>query len=421
MADAQSVTPALATLGPAGWLANNAFTAARTQSTHGRVVVAGRHSIPIAQSAVVDGSYNQLEQVYRYVCTEDVSDIEVLFSNLHMTSAGVFGPGLQDLSSRCSLKLSNVGVGVQGATSNGQTDLPMKIGATGSFFHPMTLREGQEFFGVWLHTYAAPPTDFATGLAAAASGESNQKGTGLTDRTGNGFLANLNPSSFAYLPPVMIRGRPLSGSTKKRVVINGDSVAAAGGNDSLELISGMNFTGWAARAMGSTYAFANVGHAGLSLQTLAAESIAVRAMRLSGIFGSGFTHVIQALGTNDFVSSDTAATSLTNLQNQVDMYAAAGIKSILTTPPPRTNAGNTTEQAAGIYAKRQAFITGVYALAAARNLQVFDTSGLWSDPSNPMLWRTDLGTPTSDGVHPNPVLHTLAKTAFLADIGRLTS
>jgi lysophospholipase L1-like esterase len=385
----------------------------------GRVLISQRGSIACGGTSNVGGTGTQVEQVYRYTASEDCSSLEVVFSNQSATSLYVFSTGLADMSVRCGFKLVAAGLGVQGCTATGATDLPVKVGGTGSLFFNVSLAAGAQFFLVWLITYASPPSNFALGLAAAASGESNAQGTGLTDRTGNGFLANLNPSNFAFAPPVAIKAIPLQGSNRPRFLIVGDSIASGGGNDGAETIRGTRFTGWLQRALNDQYAWSNYGMAGQSLIGLDGESIAVRAMRDSVAFGHGITHAVQCLGTNDTASSATPEETVARLAALVERLRLAGIRSILVTVAPRTNAANTSEALAGYYAKRAGINAGIVALAATLGLPLFDISALWTDSTNPILWRTDLGSPTTDGVHPGPVLHTLAKDAFVTALPTL--
>jgi hypothetical protein len=234
-----------------------------------------------------------------------------------------------------------------------------------------------------------------------------------TDKTdGQSAFAGASTVNVA-LPPISIQARPstrytAAGQPVVAVVYNGDSIFAGQGDTD----SGQGYMGYAARGLFA----AGIPSTRRAQGGMLASEWGTEARRLKWFTGiGGCTHMLCDLGTNDI----TAAVSLSTLQASHQTIAAAatfrGIKYVPCTLLPRTDAANTTARSgdtAALIQLRADFNAWIRTNPFGNGY--FDADAVARDAGNPNLWRTDLGTPTADGLHPATVVHTALGTALAA-------
>lgn len=130
------------------------------------------------------------------------------------------------------------------------------------------------------------------------------------------------------------------------------------------------------------------------------------------------------LGVNDIRSGRTSAEVRAAMQSLKDDLVALygpGAKLIVSTIWPVTNAANDAEEAAspGVWTRLNQMNADIRANNGIGD-GYFDINMIARDPTNNNLWRTDLGTPHSDGVHPSAVIHTAVATELTAFLNALT-
>lgn len=310
---------------------------------------------------------------------------------------------------------------------NGQRDVLLTPGAVvDSLPLPVFIPAGTS--GCRLRYYLTTPAGgkwscaFAYSAATAGRDGAAWYETPGTDKTLVGTVTNFAFDRILPLPPLAIIGKPstrmslVAGQTTKPVVgvgIIGDSIAAASG-DTNNLTTG--YIGYPMRAIAASYGWAQMAYNGRTLNEFAQSANTRR--RFHGLVG--VTHVICDLGINDiWPGAYSLATIQANYAALNAQLVARGIKLIPCTVTPITDAANSG---------------GLFSSSPAGQKQVVQDFNNWLLTTNPFgngvvdaaaaarasetgagyfAWRSDLGTPTVDGIHPASAIH-IAMAAVLA-------
>ena len=263
----------------------------------------------------------------------------------------------------------------------------------------------------WLIDFDTAPVNWPLGTRYNTTGWS-QFGNALTDIVDTTTPIYALPANMAVLPPYQITGKT---ARNLAFEIMGDSASADGANDAYAYN-----TGWSQRALhAAQIPFITNGASGNSL-AIQIESwgstAAQQARRKLTRANSAISHVLCGLCTNDFASGATDAQVLARLATLKTQMDALGIKTIPVTSMPRTNPANNAKYGAdsvNLWTYRRNFNDAIRANNGV-GYGYFDSALYTQDPGNIDLWRTDLGTPTNDGIHPEPAIHTAMATAATA-------
>lgn len=234
------------------------------------------------------------------------------------------------------------------------------------------------------------------------------RGTALTSQVMDAYNATApGYSGGGVLAPVTVLGL-VKDAPRHVFGVRGDSIAF-GFNDVADADGNR---GYVYRALGYTYPWVTVARGSTTAQMSATRSTgqdAVLAMCKP-------TKILNALGRNDIWTGRTAAQTKADMAtiNAVDIAAGREIWAV--TIPPSTDAGNTAITNSGREAQRLIYNADIRATFAAQGYAgIIDVAASCEDANNPGFWRTDLGTPTSDGTHPADVLHAAIAAAFPAE------
>lgn len=388
----------------------------------GRVLVGNRTSVP-STYFVNSGSATQINQWIEHTIAVDACDIELRYKNVLYPSGSVFrldtgGPA--GLVAKVGLKITATGTGTRAPWSTGSTTVTFDSDGEASARFPICVSAGTHIFTTTYLTYATAPANIAiTSVVTNGFASSYEAGTSLSDRTIDGTWTGGITTNYAVLPPVAILGRPAKFGGSQRIAILADSIGSNGVGSSTQYVTTNSvqsaYLGFIQRALQANYAWTNLGHAGLNLSTITGAAPAVAARYFAPIQDAGITHVILELGTNDLAAPRTDTQFLADVASFVSMMAKRNIKVIICTLPPRTDSGNTTPTSA-----TSTYLAAVNsALKSTYGGRVFDFNAAVSQPGNALLWRTDLGTPTTDGVHPSEALTAAARDALTAALPSL--
>lgn len=254
-------------------------------------------------------------------------------------------------------------------------------------------------------------------LRSFNASDRQEYGTGLTDRTLTDWTTGTDIHPGYTVHPWLdiitesIPGRP-------SILLVGDSITSGGSEDGTDGAPVKEYRGYAMAGMGADYSWMNGGCAGLKMIEAISYTGAVQPQypnRLGIYANRGMTHCYMPLGTNDSQSLTGASAYMAMLADAKAKVEALGMKLIVTTLLPRTNAGNTAEYSAGSAASFEAIRQAIF----SSGILYFDAWLYARNAGNTALWRTDLGTPTADGIHPTAAVHAAIETQFRAALPAL--
>jgi hypothetical protein len=178
---------------------------------------------------------------------------------------------------------------------------------------------------------------------------------------------------------------------------------------------GNAYLGWNARgAVAAGIGWTRTSLSGQTWSDFLTPERQVRRMYAS----EGATHVLCNYSTNDI----TGGATLSDLQSRATTVAAmvheCGLKFVLCTIFPRTDAANSGGFYGSDTATQVQLVRDYNAWVRTRPFgdTIFDLSKYAVDPAAIDRWRSDLGTPTTDGLHPAPVIHAACASGFAADL-----
>ncbi|MFO1055947.1 MAG: SGNH/GDSL hydrolase family protein [Dongiaceae bacterium] len=274
-----------------------------------------------------------------------------------------------------------------------------------SLMLPVTIPAGARF---WVRVYGIVPAGgrwpLTSVLCDSTTGSGQEEGNSLPDKTRSGSIPNVG-TAYSFLPPLAVTAEPADPAGCAAIGILGDSIAV-GANDS----SRTEYRGFAQRALANRWGWINLAEAGYALGSY--SNTALRQWRWHAM--PGLTHVFTNLGTNDLGAGAALGIMQTNLRTIAHSLDGLGIRLIPATLAPRTNAGNSGPRAsdpAAAWATRRsynAWLRGNPTGHGFVDLAAVTESGATG------LWRTDLGPPSTDGIHPGPALHTAMRDQLLA-------
>jgi lysophospholipase L1-like esterase len=253
----------------------------------------------------------------------------------------------------------------------------------------------------WVRVYGVVPasgkwplysvvTDGNTG-----SGQ-EQGGDALPSKTKGGTIANVG-ETWSFLPPLWVTAQPQDPTGCLGIGILGDSIAA-GANDSTY----SEYHGFAQRGLANYWGWINLAESGYQLNTY---STAVgRQWRWQAM--PALSHVLITLGTNDLGAGFSLSAMQNGLKTINSSLGALGMIAIPCTLTPRTNSANTGPypgDLATVWNTRQNYNSWVRANPLHNGF--IDLAAV-TEANSSNLWRADLGTPSSDGIHPATALHT---------------
>lgn len=231
-----------------------------------------------------------------------------------------------------------------------------------------------------------------------------------------GYYA-IDTNAYAWMLPSLVLGDMTS--RKARVAVLHDSFGDGSGDSDA---GGAKFAGWPQKLLADAYPWYFFGQGGWSLYALLNTS--GNLTRFTEIIDlGGFTHVLLQLCTNDLDAGRTSAQFMADVATLKAAIDALPLKPrlILTTPPPRTNAGNSAVTAD--YAQRQALDAAIRAANGAGYGYV-DQATLFAGGSVGVsgLWDTTGGKgQDGTGVHPNKTSHEAVVTANSGNLATLLS
>lgn len=353
----------------------------------------------VAQSGLLSG--NQCQQAGSFVTRRAVTSLTFRWANFDISAApSVLLVGQYPVTIKASVVYGGVNYPImwaQGRTATLQPDevlasLPLSI----------SIPTNTTFSVRWLITYQTAPTQWCCSTRYNTDGW-NQFGTGLTDIIDLQTNPGVRQTNFMVLPPMHIMDENTSA---KSAVIMSDSIGSDGSNDGFQYE-----TGWSQKLFDAIgIPFTNNGASGNSLVIQVqsyGSTAAEKARRDKSMMDNSAMFVHCALATNDFASGRTNAQIYADMLTMKARCDAAGAKLIVSTCYPRTDPTNTVKNAAdsvNVWTYRRNLNDTIRANNGV-GYGYFDVAAACQDPVSIDLWRSDLGTPTNDGVHPNAVIH----------------
>lgn len=383
----------------------------------GGCLVANRIGQP-SRTVANGGAVTQAQEWHSVLLTAPARYLDITFGNFISNSSSLsqLDLGLAQLTLRMGVRRSTGTVAPGYLPGTTTRDMVLAPGDYGIFQVDL----GAEYAvgtRLWLKvlgTYASAPANWAaTDVIMSRGDEFNEFGNALTDRTlATSWSGGSRSTNYSVLSPVSVVARTANASALA-VGIFGDSITAAGNNDG----TFGDYIGWAQRGLAASASAVVMGAQGMTLGALIG-SATQRTRRLTGM---RLTHVLCTLGTNDLSGGTTDTQMLANLETFKGYLDPLGIKLIPATLPPRTNASNNAKygpDSASVWARRISYNASIRSNNGV-GYGYFDAAAHMQDGTSTDLWRTDLGTPTSDGIHPSTVVHTAVAAAFAAAIPTL--
>ena len=321
--------------------------------------------------------------------------------------------------------------------------LPVTIAPGDAFY----IRHDQEHLGV-TGSYNA----LVNQLVAPGRNEAAQSGADNAVRKSTGGTITAVASLNQVYGPSLIRGI----GSGANVLILGDSITRGSGDKTGtsgqgDYLSGtspnapyvnIGNVGWVERAIGGRHALFNLS---VPSRVTNAYTDALAPGQFAMVDLAPPTHVVIASGINDVMQSGTTAsqvitrvqtlialcrsrwnnpvcyvTTLTPVANSSDGWATKANQMLAGTLPNGTNPNwaNLTDNTG---ASGRSFYNAQVRANSLGADGFIDVAAQVSDPSDGRYWRTDIGIPTGDGIHPSQLMHTQATAALNRAIFDLTS
>ncbi|MBP0492145.1 SGNH/GDSL hydrolase family protein [Pararoseomonas indoligenes] len=337
---------------------------------------------------------------------EGWTDIVIVDGNFGQNSLAFDGPN--DFTSRYAIEYPIGSPPIPLIWENGLRDMTVQPGALARTYPlPIVIPGGASFRlrqyltvpagGTWVSSFER--------LTVAEQG-AVEFGTG-TDKTLTGTVPTVSATTYAPRTPVSILARPTSalvpsgpraGKGVAGIFITGDSISEGTGDGNTAAYRAYPARGIAA----ANFGFSRASRSGNRFTHWDTPSEQYR--RLYG--SQGCTHAFCNYGTNDLTVGATFSSLQASATLLNSMFRQRGMKLILATLTPRTNATND-----GFYDTDTQ--TTVDTLLAYNDWlrtkpfgnPIFDAASFAANPQNPRFWRTDLGATPPDGLHPTEALH----------------
>ena len=363
-----------------------AATASGVMAT-GQRLIANRGGLLGASRNLANTTSTQVGDQMNIQIMQDASDISFRLGNFAAT--GVAATDLSGLSA-----VTWRGGIFDGVTyypvfgSNGSRDIIIQPGAiVDTAPVPLLLKKGQSIALITLKTWTTAPAYFpGSPIPSGGARDLSEAGTALTDRTlSGGFAANTRLGLYAIMPPLAVLG---TGAKRICDAVLGDSIGSEGVSD---ITTGRGEYGYMQRGLAAAgIPSITLGQANLRASDVVANN-RVLGQYLASCLRIGISHIAIALATNDFTIGRTATQIYTDYLRIRDFAAPLGIKVVIVTAPPKTNAANNAQNGSE---------TTTWAQRRTLNDTIRDNKGLgdgfldlaavWQDPANIDLWRTDI-------------------------------
>lgn len=363
-----------------------------------------------------NGTATQVQQWAQYRAMMDCAAPSVIFQNSSTVDGIPYSPSISipAVTIRAGILRGDDAFSIESAHQllwpGGGIDIKIQPGQmVESLPLGINFAKGESIFLATRFTYDSVPSIWPCTSVLQAAGY-HEFGTSLTDRTvATGWSGGSRVINYGLTPPVAIKG--LTPLPQPVVAIFGDSISSAGAND--DFPSGYWDWGWAQRGLDDLFIpWINAGGSGAPINILVQSASEADANQyfFQAFAEAGVTHVLVPLGTNDISNGRTGAQIYGDMQTLGTASARYNIKTIPCTMYPKTDEGNTADATSG----NRATLNGLIKTNNGVGYGYFDAAAYCQDPVNTTLWRSDLGTPTSDGTHPSGVIHTAIKGGLLA-------
>lgn len=254
-------------------------------------------------------------------------------------------------------------------------------------------------FGNWSGTLTLGSTNQGT---VTLTGEGCNQGTGLTDRTQDAYNAAAPANSGGgYFPPIAVLGLP----TKNTAVVGllTDS-HGKGTGDTTGGTAGYGWKGYIMRSLQNSVPWVYTGRGGAYLNYNVTRDDGVRSV----LQESGITHLVLAMVTNDVWIGRSLTQILADIQTISDYYRPYGVKTYITTCPPRTTGTYTSAAGQTLYDGTAEVVRLAYNESVRASWRdqghsgLIDMASVIEDPAATGKWLSSGGfARTSDGVHAN--------------------
>lgn len=338
---------------------------------------------------------------------------------------GNFGNQFDDPPSSITLRLaveyppSPAGIYTPLFGPNGARDITLEPGAVVDVRVPFALTGGDM---INLRYFAAVPTGGKWTLHERLvfyASPGNRYETPATDKTLSGSISGT--VSHATIPSYVmsVTGIPDSTAEFPTIALDGDSISVGAGEATATIEQG-----FMVRALQNNYGWVHLGQSGGSYsQKWSTTGKQLRRWQRRSIMLQGVTHMLCNNGTNDIgtAQNNTAEATIGFAEQQQADLAKRGIVMIPMTIMPRTDAANS----GGFYStdtvtqwnRRDTF--NAWVRTNPFGTGYFDASAFAEDPVDHNKWRSDLGSPTADGLHPAPAIHAAVAAGLLAALPTL--
>lgn len=254
-------------------------------------------------------------------------------------------------------------------------------------------------YGKWTGTLLLAATPDST---VVLTGEGCNRGTNLTDRTMDAYDAATpgNSGSGLFTPTAV---HALLDAEVPVIGLLTDSIGK--GTNDTGPTANYGWKGYIQKSLGNALPWVYTGRGGHRIWYLATRDDGER----SALMNAGITHLILAMVTNDVWIGRTKAQILADQQTVCDRYRSYGVKTYITTCPPRTTGTYTSAAGQSLYDAAKEPVRLDYNADVRANWAVYGHAGLIDiasvieDAANPGKWVSSGGIArTNDGVHPNP-------------------
>lgn len=350
----------------------------------------GGFGIPTSSSSNGSG-HNSFNQRLGLKLNDYATSIELIFANLRSSgSGGGILNGESAITLTCALEIGSLIVPV--FWPNGSRSIRIEPGAfVRSLKVPVSAAPNigatvLRMHGIWDSAPASIPIANGAMGDAAPGYDSNTRGIDLADATLGTMPTSINTFGVIFPPWAVI------GAT----ATPGPAVLAIGDSNRSWSTSGL---------AGATVRFINLGADGYTLDGFMAPY-----PRLLGIEEAGISHALVTIAGGDVTAGAGAQTLIGRAVAARTILERYGIKAVMATTPPKTNAANTQVNSVSIWNAVRDYNEYLRASNGV-GYGFFDLFDQWGIRETG-LWRSDLGTPTDDGTHANAVMHTAAAAAL---------
>lgn len=373
------------------------------------ISAANRTDFSVSNPVVASGEKYHASRIAFWNGRKAVRNIEVWYANVWLGADGSETANASTIPDvRCTFETSGGSQTVLQAS--GQTSASLAPGAWLKFTGSVSIAAGDKFF---IRTYREAvvggnaPQPFITN--GTSRGEGSDYGSTSTTPLANFAGTVTQTDSVLSFGPSLVFGETQSGQAEACFGLIGHSVPFGNGDARKDGDSegARSFLGRGLSAIDRHFArFCGPGG------TIAGFAIANFTKRLEAA-QKCCTHIIIELDVNDYAN----ATLTSDWESLVDAYRAQGFKVLGVLPVPYTSSSNSFVDAAGQTTlqttARAALITKINGLLGTKLVGIIDPRTYLADAGNNALWISTgaANYATSDGIHPSPTAHDLAKTS----------